>query len=188
MAVGSIIGSCCRAFPSSPPQQTHPEPGERGDGPDSPMVLSRFTFQVRGPSWSIFLFVRSRFCYQGKGKKMKFLWKQVMIKHRNARGWRQAAKPRLGKETRSREPKILLRDAGYHSSSSTALFHRPSVTGWRIHPPNQPPGALGCHPFPRRNFFPIPHIQLQHYNWLKLQHSICKSSVPTNDLQIIPTI
>lgn len=174
MAVGSIIGSCCRAFPSSPPQQTHPEPGERGDGPDSPMVLSRFTFQVRGPSWSIFLFVRSRFCHQGKGKKMKFLWKQVMIKHRNARGWRQAAKPRLGKETRSREPKILLRDAGYHFSSSTALFHRPSATGWRIHPPNQPPGALGCHQFPRRSFFSntpysAPALQLVNAPALDLQ-------------------
>lgn len=97
-----------------------------------------------------------------------------MIKHRNARGWRQAAKPWLGKETRSREPKILLRDAGYHSSSSTALFHRPSVTGWRILPPNQPPGALGCHQFPRRRFFSntpysAPALQLVNAPALDLQ-------------------
>lgn len=58
------------------------------DERDSPIVLSRLTFQVRGPSWSIFLFVRSKFCQQTKGKKnstMKLLQNQGMVKHGNFR-------------------------------------------------------------------------------------------------------
>lgn len=39
------------------------------DKEDSPIVLSRLTFQVKGPSWSIFLFVRSKFCQEEEEKK-----------------------------------------------------------------------------------------------------------------------
>lgn len=83
--IRSIIGAAAELFPPLLPSKVRQSQGW-GDSSDSPMVLSRFTFQVKGPSWSIFLFVRSRFCHQGKEKKLKFPWMQVMIKHRNARG------------------------------------------------------------------------------------------------------
>lgn len=107
-------------------------------------------------------------------KKVKFPRKQVMRKHRNARGtpvWRQAAKPRLGKETWSRKPKIVS-EMLFITFPLPLLFSTCQVP-WGILPPSRAPGALGCHLFPRRRFsntpYSAPALQLMNAAALDLQ-------------------